>query len=113
MILVLLVTLSIILLILLCVCVLLVITNNDIGTNNRTINIIVNNNLVGDNNIDNMTVDTTTIVKHMHANITNNSFNMRCGSSIPSIIDMHTSNVVHRMIIFIIILPFIFECKQY
>ena len=77
MILVLLVTLSIILLILLCVCVLLIIINKDIGTNNRTIHMNVNNNLIVDNSINNIIIDTTTIVKHMHANISNNSFNMR------------------------------------
>ena len=51
--------------------------NNNIGINNRVINIKVNNNLIDDNNADNIIIDTTTSVKHMHARITNNTFNMR------------------------------------
>ena len=71
------------------------IINNTIGINNRIINVNANNNLIGDNNIDDIIIDTTTSVKHMHTNITNNTFNMRYDKSI-HMISMDTIDTVHN-----------------
>ena len=71
------------------------IVNNTIGINNCIVSNSVNDNLIDDDNIGNIIIDTTTSVKHMHNNITNNAFNKRYNSSM-HIISTHTSNIVHN-----------------